>query len=129
MAEKRAKKTNPKDFIVDQTYVNPLEEMSDIPITATKKIKKNVYFRVKDGEDFEPLTLITLSDPRSLEEQAFIVLPSIVEQLADLSDQITTSWCYLIFTRADEKKFLHVPAMTDVNKNNTLLVIRAKILE
>ena len=91
MAEKKAKKTDPKDFIIDQSYINPLEEMSDLPITATKKIKKNVYFRVKGGKDYEPLTLITLPDPRSLEEQAFIVLPTIVEQLADLADQITTS--------------------------------------
>ena len=129
MAEKKTKKTDPKDFIIDQSYVNPLEEMSDLPINAAKKIKKNVYFRVKDGKEYEPLTLITLPDPRSLEEQAFIVLPTIVDQLADLADQITTSWCYLIITRAGERKILHVPAISDVNKGNTLLVNRAKILE
>ena len=129
MADKKAKKIDPKDFIIDQSYENPLEEMSDLPITATKKIKKNVYFRVKDGKDYDPLALITLSDPRSIEEQAFMVLPTIVNQLTDLADQITTSRCYLIITRAGEKKILHVPAISDVNKGNTLLVNRAKILE
>ena len=57
------------------------------------------------------------------------MLPKIVGQLKELSDQITHSWCYLIITRAAEKKILHVPAISDVNKNNTLLVNRAKILE
>ena len=129
MPEKKTPKINPADFIVSQDYINPLEDISEIPISTTKKIKKNIYFRVKNGVDYEPLTLITLTDPRSMEEQRYIVLPTIVEELVDLADQLAASWCYLVITRGGEKIILHTPAISEINKSSTMLVNRAKILE
>jgi hypothetical protein len=128
MPEKKLK-SKVEEFIVPQDYINPLEDISDLPIGTAKKMKKNVYFRIKNGKDFDPLTLMTLSDPRSMEEQAYIVLPTIIDQLAELADQITTSSCYLAITRAGEKKILHTPAITDINKSSAVLVARAKIFE
>ena len=129
MPEKKTPKTNPADFILSQDYTNPLEEISEVPMTTTRRVKKNIYFRVKNGVDYEPLPLITLADPRSLEEQAYIVLPTIVEELIGLADQLTTSSCYLIITRGGEKKILHTPAISEINKSSAMLINRAKILE
>lgn len=127
------KKENPhtkaESFVLPQDYTSPMEDISEIPLTATKKVKKNVYFRTKDGDDFIPLSLMTLPDPRDMEEQAYLVHPSIVGKLSELADQIKTSWCHLIITRDGEKKILYTPAVTDLNKGSAIVIARAKIIE
>ena len=52
--ETKAVKSKASEFICTQGYSNPLEEVADVPITSAKKMKKTVYFRVKDGEGFDP---------------------------------------------------------------------------
>ena len=127
--ETKAVKSKASEFILPQGYSNPLEEVADVPITSAKKMKKTVYFRVKDGEGFDPLTLMTLPDPRDMEEKAFIVHPEIVGNLAEIADQMSTSWCYLVITRGGEKKILYLPALTELNKGMAMLVHRARIVE
>lgn len=127
--KKEGLKSKAESFILPQDYINPLEDISEIPISTAKKVKKNVYFKMKGGEDFRPLTLITLPDPRGMEEQAFLVHPDVMGELTELADQMVTSSCHLIITRAGEKKILHTPAITELNKSSAMLVNRAKILE
>ena len=126
---KEVPKTKAESFILPQDYQNPLEDIQDLPIVSTRKMKKNVYFRTKDGDDFQPLSLMTISDPRDMEEQASIINPSVVGELSELADQMTTSWCHLVITRDSEKKILYTPAITDLNKSSAMLIHRARIIE
>lgn len=122
-------KSKAAEFILPQDYANPLEDVSDIPISTAKRIKKNVYFRTKDGEGFEPLPLMILQDPRDMEEQGFLVHPTIISDLSELADQLKTYVCHLVITRDGEKKILYTPAITDLNKGQAVIVARAKIIE
>lgn len=129
VAKKMETKSKAVDFILSQDYMNPLEDISDIPLSTTKKIKKNVYFRTKNGKGFDPLPLMILSDPRDMEEQGFLVHPDIISELSALADLLKTYMCHLVITRDGEKKILYTPAITDLNKGQAVIVARAKIIE
>jgi hypothetical protein len=128
-AQKKETKSRAAEFILPQDYANPLEDISDIPLSTAKKMKKSVYFRTKDGKGFVPLQLMILPDPRDMEEQGFLVHPTIISELSVLADQLKTYVCHLVITRDGEKKILYTPAVTELNKGQAVVVARAKIIE
>jgi hypothetical protein len=128
-AQRKESKSKAAEFILPQDYANPLEDISDIPLSTAKKMKKNVYFRTKDGKGFVPLQLMILPDPRDMEEQGFLVHPTIISELSVLADQLKTYVCHLVITRDGEKKILYTPAVTELNKGQAVVVARAKIIE
>jgi len=58
-----------------------------------------------------------------------IVMPDVIPQLHELSDQIKTSWAQITITRSGEKHILLTTAITELTRDSNMLLNRARILE
>ena len=118
-----------KAFILDQDYGDILEDISDLPITAIKRLAKTTYFRVCNKEGYSKIPMLSMDDPRGMGDKMSIIIPDVVPQLHELSDQIKTSWAHLTITRSGEKHILLTTAITELTKDSNMLLNRARILE
>lgn len=118
-----------KSFVLDQSYENILEEVSELPITATKRLSKTTFFRVCPFEGYSKVPVLTVDDPRGMGDKMCIVMPDAVAQLDDIADNISTKWAYLVISRSGGKKVMLITAITELNKDSDMLVNRAKIFE